>query len=100
MTAELDAPLNDTMDGILTKIDTAIDPAERYAELVRRVSGSPDVYHLVCCDENTALCGEDVTDVQFRARRPDEFLCPLCKLAEDRDEPCPGCPDYRRGAAS
>lgn len=60
----------------------------------------PDVYHLVCCDPDTALCGEDVSDVEFRARQTGEALCPLCKLAEDVDAPCPGCPDYRNGAAS
>lgn len=57
-------------------------------------NSDPDVYHLVCCDPATALCGEDVSDVPYAARRADEALCPLCKLADDGDLPCPGCPDY------
>jgi len=36
---DLDALIEETMSGILTKIEAAIDPNERYAELVRRAGG-------------------------------------------------------------
>lgn len=62
-------------------------------------SGASTVYRLVCCDPDAALCGEDVSDVPFRELRANEVLCPLCKLAEDEDYPCPGCWDYQTGGA-
>lgn len=36
---ELDALIEETMSGILTKIEATIDPNERYADLVRRAGG-------------------------------------------------------------
>lgn len=63
------------------------------------IHGASTVYHLICCDPDVALCGEDVSDVPFRELRANEVLCPLCKLAEDEDYPCPGCWDYQTGGA-
>jgi hypothetical protein len=54
-----------------------------------------DVQHIVCCDLDTALCGEDVSNVDF-TDLPCEYDCPLCLWA-DEDEPfcsSPTCPGY------
>ena len=40
------------------------------------VTRDGDVSHLVCCDNNTALCGLDVTDLPF-LDSPDDIDCPL-----------------------
>jgi hypothetical protein len=57
------------------------------------VTHDDDVSHLVCCDDNTALCGLDVTNLPF-LDSPDDVDCPLCVLADDSDFSCPAldCP--------
>jgi hypothetical protein len=46
----------------------------------------PDICHEVCCDENRALCGEDVTGQPW-VNPGDPITCPLCLLTEQ----CPDC---------
>lgn len=65
-----------------------------------RPAGDPDAHHIVCCDETTALCGQDVSgEPRDESAEAESRLCPLCAWAEDEDLPCtvPGCPN---GAAS
>jgi hypothetical protein len=52
-----------------------------------------NISHIVCCDENTALCGLDVTDYPW-IDLPEQYDCPLCVLAAETDTccPCPTCP--------
>lgn len=40
---ELDPLIEETMSGILTKIETVIDPNERYADLIRRTGAGDGV---------------------------------------------------------
>lgn len=53
-----------------------------------------DLEHLVCCDENTALCG---TDVSASAWGPGwenvapEEKCVVCYELQDADGVCPIC---------
>lgn len=49
--------------------------------------------HLVCCDDNLATCGTDVTDVTWV---DSPTTCPTCAYIDEHDLPCPvpGCP-YR-----
>jgi hypothetical protein len=49
-----------------------------------------DPIHLVCCcDQNLALCGEDVSDVPWA----DDYdqPCPLCCFAFEAEERCGHC---------
>lgn len=48
-----------------------------------------DTTHVVCCDENTALCGLDMTHVPWTS--PDEDT--TCVVCADLDEQgyCPTC---------
>jgi hypothetical protein len=58
-------------------------------------SGSDDdsLVHEVCCDENRAWCGKDVsTDPWIDCVEPDEE-CVVC--ADFYDTPCPGCGEIR-----
>lgn len=51
-----------------------------------------EVDHWVCdCgrDDNTALCGADVTDVPWA--RFEVATCPLCRLANETTPYCPRC---------
>jgi hypothetical protein len=48
----------------------------------------PDTLDLVCCcDENIALCGEDVREVPWS--EDEERPCPICFTVED--VPCARC---------
>lgn len=51
---------------------------------------SADVLHLTCCDDDVAMCGEDVSKHEWADDGPP---CPLCKLVQDEGLPCPvtGC---------
>jgi hypothetical protein len=54
-------------------------------------STGDDLCHLVCCDDDRALCGTDVTDSSW-TDDDDETTCVVC---HDLDGlPCrPGCPE-------
>ncbi|MFJ2004761.1 hypothetical protein [Streptomyces chartreusis] len=49
-----------------------------------------DLDHVVCCDEDTALCGVDVSDAVWGAGLPDlTVMCVVCRdLAV---KPCQRC---------
>jgi hypothetical protein len=51
------------------------------------------ISHIVCCDENTALCGLDVTHYPW-LDVPERYDCPLCVLIDDTETFCasPNCP--------
>jgi hypothetical protein len=55
-----------------------------------------DAMHLFCCDENIAMCGEDLTEDETVDADDvdDDEVCPLCQLVEDNHLACPvpGCP--------
>ena len=59
---------------------------------VRDRNDPGDVDHYYCCDDDIALCGADLTGMEYMDRGPD-WDCPLCVLVLDADEPCgvPGC---------
>lgn len=38
----------------------------------------PDVFHWVCCDPATAICGTDVSNIPFSGPHPDEMICAVC----------------------
>ena len=42
-----------------------------------------DLIHLVCCDNNTALCGVDVSDASWVDGDNECVPCPLCALADE-----------------
>ena len=52
----------------------------------------PDIDHIVCCSENAAMCGLDVTEHPWSEdeTKPE---CPLCAYLWDEGLPCPvaGC---------
>ena len=52
-----------------------------------------DPIHLWCCDEDTAMCGEDISAEETMDDVADDELCPLCRLIDDSNLPCtiPGC---------
>lgn len=48
-------------------------------------ASGPEVCHYVCCDENTAFCGADVTHSTWLT--PDEEAqSPVCVVCDDLDE--------------
>lgn len=51
--------------------------------------------HAVCCDPNTALCGLDVTDMEWG---DGEQVCHACEIAALEGLPCasPTCPERTR----
>src|SRR5215831_9561351 len=52
----------------------------------------PELCHVVCCGEDVALCGEDVSEDPW-CDPGHEATCPLCRLAVADGLPCPvtGC---------
>jgi len=66
----------------------------RDLSVVDRQEGPTGVVHFTCCeDENTAMCGRDITNDAWDTDEPD---CPDCD-AQDKalipvDGECPGCP--------
>jgi hypothetical protein len=54
------------------------------------LTSTVDETHIVCCDDNVAMCGADVTGTPWVES---DDVCPLCELVEDEDLPCPvpGC---------
>ncbi|MFJ4365102.1 hypothetical protein ACIP4S_13220 [Streptomyces chartreusis] len=49
-----------------------------------------DLDHVVCCDEDTALCGADVSGAVWGVGVPDATaLCVVCR--ELAIKPCPNC---------
>jgi hypothetical protein len=54
-------------------------------------AGGLDLTHVVCCDENRALCGKDVTDTEW-TDGDGEVTCVICDDLEGA--PCgePDCP--------
>jgi hypothetical protein len=61
---------------------------------------STDVDHLVCCDEDVALCGVDVAGQRVCPEDCGHPTCPMCALMSAEDIPCrdPGC-SYRDGGS-
>lgn len=58
------------------------------------VTKDGDLHHLVCCDDNTAMCGADVTNEPWlNGPAPGEVMCPECANIDEHDWPCtvPGC---------
>lgn len=45
--------------------------------------------HYVCCDENVALCGADVSAATWQEELPD--LCLVCEDLDENDVDCPEC---------
>lgn len=59
-------------------------------------TGAPEeLNHIVCCDDDTALCGLDVSGDRW-VRGGKIPVCPLCKLAWDEGPPCPPADCARR----
>ena len=73
-----------------TDTSTSAEPAATTTE-------ADDLNHIVCCDDdNLAMCGLDLTEVEWMARGalPD---CPTCERLWEKDEDCyagecPHCP--------
>ena len=42
-------------------------------------SGDDDLDHIVCCDPNRALCGVDMTDVEWIEPGTEELECVVCE---------------------
>jgi hypothetical protein len=59
--------------------------------------GEPDLQHVICCDDDLAMCGKDVTGEIWASDEEASEFCPLCFLAEEQGLPCPvpGCPAGR-----
>ena len=57
----------------------------------RPANTDDDTQHFVCCDPDTAMCGEDVTGQPWA--ETEKNVCPLCELVYEYDLPCPvkGC---------
>lgn len=52
----------------------------------------PDTHHFVCCcDEDTAMCGEDVTELPWVDDLTDVDVCVVCDDLWADDSPCPRC---------
>jgi hypothetical protein len=57
--------------------------------LAARPSGTttgPEVLHIVCCDDDTALCGEDVSGEDWSDRGE---VCTRCEVEWAAGGPCP-----------
>lgn len=50
--------------------------------------GRPDIFHMLCCEENLAMCGTDVTHVALTSG-DGEQQCVVCVALDDYD--CPKC---------
>lgn len=61
------------------------------SRLRRKQPTAPSIEHTVCCDQNTALCGLDVTDEPWTRDAPGQRECPGCAAAAG--VPCPRCGD-------
>jgi len=46
-----------------------------------------DLVRYVCCDENLAMCGQDLTGAAFTD--DEDHDCPLCVMANE--DTCPRC---------
>lgn len=70
-------------------IDTTTLPSPNSTD-----SDDDGVEHLVCCDDDIALCGLYVPTEQYPWHPDEETTCPLCRWAEDEGLPCTiaGCP--------
>jgi hypothetical protein len=55
-----------------------------------------DLTHVTCCDDNVAMCGENVSGQRW-VDDSEETTCPICAWAEEADLACtiPGCPGLR-----
>lgn len=62
------------------------------AEVAGLLVAPDDAIHVVCCDEDLALCGS-VLAGEFVPNET-ETSCPICAIAEAEDLPCgdPACP--------
>ena len=49
-----------------------------------------EIDHFYCCDENVALCGEDLTGVEEVGDDSENPVCPLCQLVVESGR-CPRC---------
>jgi hypothetical protein len=51
-----------------------------------------DFDHIICCDDNVAMCGRDVTLDEW-SENEENPECPLCTYLWDSGLPCPvaGC---------
>jgi hypothetical protein len=54
----------------------------------RALGLGPDVHHLLCCDPDVAMCGQDVSGHPF-TDGVGEIPCPLCRTVLAERQPCP-----------
>lgn len=52
---------------------------------LRSTGAADEPLHIVCCDENRALCGEDVSGHNWT---PNGVLCEQCEIAEAQRGGC------------
>jgi len=54
---------------------------------------APELHHLTCCDDDTAMCGADVTGQEW-CEEDREPRCEPCYRVNEQRLPCtvPGCP--------
>lgn len=59
-----------------------------------RLLDDPDLIHVFCCDENTGLCGLDLSECPLvPVWTPTS--CVVCNDLEEQDVPCrPGCENW------
>jgi hypothetical protein len=57
----------------------------------------PEVDHLTCCDDDIAMCGEDLSGAEWCESPGDRPVCPLCALVAEDGLPCPvkGCEGWK-----
>lgn len=61
-------------------------------ELAEKTDPGDELYHVVCqCDEDTALCGLDVSDIPYTVDfiPEDDIVCVVCEDLAQR--PCERC---------
>lgn len=73
--------------GVSTALDVSPAPAAGNA------GGDDVIRHLVCCDDDVAMCGEDLAGVAWDLTCRPELDCALCVLVAAEGMPCPaaGC---------
>lgn len=62
--------------------------ATKAQPITTNVSDLPDtLYHVTCCDDDIALCGQDVSDYP-ETDGDGELHCVVCEDLDDGDVPC------------